>query len=401
MVPPSLRPWCRSWARRLPLVAALIAAGVVAAGASPPVAEASRFLTPGIHDDAQILNGDPEVVFPRLEELNTKVVRITLWWGGPNGVARRSVPADPTDPADPAYNWTKYDRVVRYAAEFGIQVVFTVLGTPSWANRDLSWNVAPVNAVDLQSFVVAAARRYSGNRVADGEKLPAVKRWVAWNEPNNPVFLKEQYRRVGGTWVVQSARDYARICNAVVNGVRLGQRGAKVACGATAPRGNNSPASSRPSVSPLVFLDAMKRAGARGFTAYAHHPYYGSRLETPSTLPATAPTGGAPTAVTRANLHVLTGRVVALYGKGMRIWVTEYGYQTNPPDILFGVSWANQARYMRQAYVRLKRDARVDMFIWFLLRDETRVGGWESGLFTADWLAKPARTTFRTLSSLS
>jgi hypothetical protein len=85
----------------------------------------------------------------------------------------------------------------------------------------------------------------------------------------------------------------------------------------------------------------------------------------------------------------------------MRIWVTEYGYQTNPPDTLFGVSWANQARYMREAYLRLKRDPRVDMFIWFLLRDETRVGGWESGLYTSDWRAKTAHSTFGTLVSLS
>ena len=74
----------------------------------------------------------------------------------------------------------------------------------------------------------------------------------------------------------------------------------------------------------------------------------------------------------------------------MRIWVTEYGYQTNPPDALFGVSWAQQARYLRRAYAKLQRNARVDMFIWFLLRDETRPGGWESGLLTADWRAKTA-----------
>jgi hypothetical protein len=40
------------------------------------------------------------------------------------------------------------------------------------------------------------------------------------------------------------------------------------------------------------------------------------------------------------------------------------------------------------------------MFIWFLLRDETRVGGWESGLFTADWRPKTARTTFASLAGL-
>ena len=33
----------------------------------------------------------------------------------------------------------------------------------------------------------------------------------------------------------------------------------------------------------------------------------------------------------------------------MRLWITEYGYQTNPPDTLFGVTPAEQAKYLRQA----------------------------------------------------
>ena len=49
--------------------------------------------------------------------------------------------------------------------------------------------------------------------------LPAVRHWLAWNEPNNPAFLRPQYKRVGGKWVIQSAIDYAKICNAIVKGV--------------------------------------------------------------------------------------------------------------------------------------------------------------------------------------
>ena len=94
--------------------------------------------------------------------------------------------------------------------------------------------------------------------------------------------MKPQFVRSGATWVIQSAKDYARICNAVVDGVKLVSKANKVACGVTAPRGNNQPGTIRSSVSPLAFLRAMKRAGARGFDAYAHHPYYGSPAETPA-----------------------------------------------------------------------------------------------------------------------
>ena len=46
--------------------------------------------------------------------------------------------------------------------------------------------------------------------------------------------------------MIQSAIDYAKICNAIVKGVRKTTLGAsKVACGVTGPRGNNNP-NSRP-----------------------------------------------------------------------------------------------------------------------------------------------------------
>jgi len=43
--------------------------------------------------------------------------------------------------------------------------------------------------------------------------------WTAWNEPNNPIWLTPQYKRVGKTWRVESAFQYANICNAIYNGV--------------------------------------------------------------------------------------------------------------------------------------------------------------------------------------
>ncbi|MBA3348704.1 MAG: hypothetical protein H0T13_09110, partial [Actinobacteria bacterium] len=172
----------------------------------------------------------------------------------------------------------------------------------------------------------------------------------------------------------------------------------KVACGVTGPRGNNNPGAARASTSPLAFLRAMKTAGATGFAAYAHHPYYGGPSETPSTAPPRPPRGQLPTAVTLGNLNVLIAEVTRLYGK-KRIWLTEYGYQTNPPDRIFGVSFVNQARYLTEAYGIAKRHPRIDMFLWFLLRDEQRAAsqGWESGLLTAAGKRKPSFAAFQRL----
>jgi len=195
---------------------------------------------------------------------------------------------------------------------------------------------------------------------------------------------------------MQSAVDYAKICNAIYRGVHAAMAtNERVACGGTAPRGNNNPASSRPSVSPLAFLRAVKKAGLVTFDAWAHHPYYASPTDTPTTKPVAA--RGAPvTAVTLGNFGDLVKLVTQLYGN-KRIWITEYGYQTNPPDKLFGVSYAKQAAYLTQAFSIARKNPRVDMMLWFLLRDDPNPNGWQSGLITAKGAKKPAFKAFQNL----
>jgi hypothetical protein len=381
--------------RRLGAALAAIVVGVALMLA--PTASGSRYIKKGIYDDAQILYGNPDKVFPTFRDLGTQLIRVNLWWGGPNGVAA-SRPATATNPADPAYSWAPYDRTVRYAHAYGMDTIFTIIGTPAWANRNKGWNSPPDKIADLTAFATAAARRYSGSYKLPDGSTGRVRSWIAWNEPNNPVFLKPQYVRSAGKWVIQSAKDYAKICNAVVAGVKRISTGNKVACGVTAPRGNNQPGTIRSSVSPLAFLRAMRLAGARGFDAYAHHPYYGSPVETPNTKPPLGKRGQQPTAVTLGNFDLIVKELTRLYGN-MRIWVTEYGYQTNPPDRVYGVSFVNQAKYMQQAWDKVAANPRVDVFIWFLLTDERRVDqGWQSGLYTAAGKAKPSRVTFKQLA---
>ena len=377
----------------------MAAAVVATAMLCVPAATASRFIKHGIFDDAAIHYGDPDQVFPILKTLKTQLIRINMVWGGVNGVARRR-PANPTNPNDPAYDWSAYDRTVNYAQQYGMKVVFAILSTPPWANGAAGANVAPKNPLDLQRFAAAAANRYGGTfKAADGRILPAVRYWLAWNEPNNPAFLRPQYKKTANGYVAVSPVAYAKICNAIYRGVSITTVGAsKVACGVTAPRGNNQPNSARPGMSPLAFLRAMKKAGATKFDAYAHHPYYGAPNETPSTPPPPGKRGAPPTAVTLGNISVLVREVTRLYGN-KRIWISEYGYQTNPPDRIFGVTWANQARYLTQAYAIAKRNTRIDMFLWFLLKDEARAleEGWQSGLMTASGAKKPAYLAFQRL----
>ena len=373
-------------------VARVAAALVVAVGLAAPAAGASRHMLVGINDEANTLYGNPDRTFPILKQLRTQVLRVNMYWGGRFGVALER-PQNAANPRDPAYDWSLYDRTVNYAAQYGIRIVFSIYGTPGWANGHRGLNRAPRRFADLQRFAAAAARRYSGTfRGRDRRRLPRVRMWLAWNEPNNPIFLFPQYRRARGRWIAQGAADYARICNAVyagVHGTRI--KGEKVACGVTAPRGNDRPGSFRASISPLTFLRACKRAGMRRFDVYAHHPYYGSRHETPASRPRTTKS------ITLGNIGLLLRELSRLYGP-KHLWITEYGYQTRPPDRTFGVTYAQQARYLKQAFALARRNRRIDMMLWFLLRDEPSIpNGWQSGFFDVRGRKKPAFTAFRRL----
>ena len=371
--------------RRIGVVAAVL---VMAATLGVGAASAHHVLV-GIQDDAQTLYGNPLTTFPVLKNLRVQIVRINLQWGGRYGVANNRRPVHPQDPADPAYDWSLYDRADHYAAQYGIKLLFTILFTPKWAGRG-SQNDPPNNMNDLRNFAYAAAERYSGHYIAindnDEEPLPEVKMWLAWNEPNNPLWLKQTS---GGRFV--SPREYAGICNAIFTGVHATNfAGEKVACGATGPRGNNQPRSSRPSMSPLAFMRAARKAGMRHMDAFAHHPYYSNPAQTPSTPPRDR------SSIQLANMRVLISLSNRLFGR-KPIWITEYGFQT-PPDRLFGVSYAQQARYVSQAYAIARRTPQVAMMVWFMLKDDTNIGaGWQSGFITARGKHKPSFNVFRRL----
>ena len=188
-----------------------------------------------------------------------------------------------------------------------------------------------------------------------------------------------------------SPAAYAHICDAVYAGVHAAGGPEQVACGATAPRGSNNPTGTRPSIAPLAFMRAAKRMGLRHFDAWAHHPYYGSPHETPTTRKI------GPHAIGLGNINLLISQLTRLYGP-KPVWLTEYGYQTNPPDKLFGVSWQKQADYLRQAYEIAKANPRIELLIWFLLRDSPSPDSWQSGLLTAAGRPKPAFAVFRELA---
>jgi Glycosyl hydrolase catalytic core len=336
-------------------VGAVVLAALALILAAP--AQASHGAAFGIQDDAWLIYG-PGTLAERLttlQNLGVGAVRFTLRW---DQVARQR-PTSPRTAA--AYDWGLYGDVLDALHEQGIRALVTLYGSPRWANGGGS--PAHLPSTGFGDFAYAAATRF-----------PWVRMWTAWNEPNSRTFSVP----VSPSLYVQ------KVLNPAFASLHAASASNLVAGGVTSPRKTPS------GISPLTFMQGMRAAHAR-LDAYAQNPYPVSRDETPTH--AVCSTCGY---FTMANLPTIRADVTRYFG-GKPLWLTEYGYQTNPPDRIFGVSWSNQARYLSQAFAIARRNPRIDMMIWFLVRDESRLSGWQSGFLTASGRKKPSFSTFEHL----
>ena len=95
-----------------------------------------------------------------------------------------------------------------------------------------------------------------------------------------------------------------------------------------------------------------------------------------------------------ATLERLLDETRRAFGARTRIWLTELGFQTNPPDRILGVGWGTQARFVAEAQHRALTAARVDVLIQYLVRDEPVTAAWQSGLETTSGRVKPSLASY-------
>lgn len=340
-------------------------------------------------------------------------MRVTAGWSviAPEPTARRTPAFDATDPAAyPPGSWAALDRVARLTEERGMRLAVDVaFWAPRWAverpgpradkERD------GIRPADLADFAEAVARRF-----------PHAAAFTVWNEPNHNAFLLPQWERVDGRWRPASPHAYRAMLEAVVPRLKAAAPDALALVGATSSVG--SAVGDRPGerMSPLRFLrelacvDAALRPLTRpecaGFTAlpgdgWSHHPY---ALELAPWVsdprPETARIG---------DLDRLTGLLAQLHDRGrtqkrLPVYLTEFGYQTNPPDPTWRVDLEEQARWLPEAEQRARADPAVRGTSQFLVRDlperpgadlRTRWRDYQSGLRFEDGRPKPAHAAHR------
>ena len=385
------------------LVAVLL---VLVLGMPSADAAVTRPLTTGFTDGV-LEQGSPasDVWLDRASDAGAGIVLLSLSWSG----MAPSRPANPTDPNDPVYDWTAPDAAVRAVASHGLQIAMTVIYAPAWAEGpdrppDAAAGTWRPDAGALGAFMSAAARRYSGRFPSLGGTLPRVRYWQVWSEPNLFNHLMPQWTRVDGRDVAVSPEIYRGLLNAGYDGVKGVDPTNVVITGATAPFGDRKPSRGRVppalSVRELLCLRglALRRLPCPApaqFDILAHHPY---SVGPPSRQAL------ATDDVSLPDLGKLTGplRVAERTGRALprghkRLWVTEFAYDSKPPDPL-GVPSARHARWTEDALYLLWRQG-VDAVMWFNLRDQAPVpsyaASYQSGLYLRDGRAKPALRAFR------
>ena len=397
------------------------------AGGSAQPREPVHTMETVIQDDALLLHRPASEVkrtAQRIADLGADRVRLTASWGGlaPGTEARRKPKFDAADSrAYPEEPFGRLDRAVKEVRKAGMEAMIDLaFFAPRWAvksgrprDRRHAWRPSPR---EFGSFARAVAERYSG-RFADprdrDKKLPPVRLWTTWNEPNHPVFLRPQWERTPGkrAWRPASPHLYRRMHNAAYDQVKEASGENKVLVGGLAAEAEPGRGARR-GIGPLRFtrelacvdsaLRPLRRRDCRRFRplradGFAHHPY--SRGTTPDVRDA------GKDRVQIGELDRLSTLLSELRGRGrlaqpLPIYITEYGYETNPPDPR-GHTPEDHARYLGHATYLAWRRPDVRMFAQFLLEDigpdtsrpagsAARWADYQTGLFHHD--GRPKRS---------
>jgi hypothetical protein len=384
--------------RRLAVLAAIAAALV-----SPAAAQAARTQLTMMEDSTQLLTlgeGPRNFALDQFKALGTDVVKVRVEWRdiAPDPASRRKPAFDATDPAAyPAGAWDTLDAAVRGIVARGMRP-FLMVGPPApdWATAGPTkkyvgvWKTDPA---EYGSFVRAIGRRYSG--VDQG--LPRVAMWSAWNEPNHPQFIQPLSERVRGTMVPTAADQYRRLYVAATDALAAtGHAADTILFGEVLPIGQTRLGTLN-TIKPLLWLreffcldknyrpyrgSAAKARGCSPFpkivtSGFAIHPYtkpVGPRYHLPS--PDDATIGQIARVATALDRIAKTRRV----RKGLPIYSTEFGIQTDPPDCVgFGAPINRQAAIINEAEYDSYVSRRVKTYSQYLLIDDPVLTQFEPG----------------------
>jgi hypothetical protein len=312
-----------------------------------------------------------EVTYGRVRRAGARAVRLTAIWSEmvPGGETRPPG-FDPMNPNDPRYYWASLDMRVRMARRFNLEPIVTFVTAPRWAQMPgRTWP----HLTDLAVFAEAAARRYSGITPS----IPRIRYWQVWNEPNLSAYLNPQLdgRRAA------SPIYYRQMINAVSTALHAVHRDNVVVAAGLAPF------TTATGLGPLHFMRVMLCMGknfkptcrARShFDIWAHHAYTSGGPNHEAASSDDVSLGDLPEMKRLLDGATRAGHIASRQRVGF--WVTEFGWDTRPPDPK-GVPMREHARRVAEAMYRMWQSG-VSLATWFQFRDYSMSGSFfQQGLY--------------------
>jgi hypothetical protein len=457
----------QSWQRALALAASLLTiACLLPAYALASSSEQSILMD----DDQLIYSPPDHVVsvMRTLHALGVDEVKVSVVWQlvAPDGTSNQRPDFDATNPsAYPPGAWDRYDLIAEEARALGMKAYFQLdPPVPDWAipsdqaTQGPRLGLAP-NMSEFEQFVQAIGERYSGSYVEptsqSGEEagtlpsgipgigasapsqdqqspppLPRVSIWGVWNEPNERSWLSPIERNLGhGHTEYLQPVIYRQLVDAAWQGLSAtGHSADTFLVGETANAGILTPGSFIRDlfcVAPATYRPlrgvAAEEAGCptSGGTSqfvqahpglfraagFAHHPYgfdYAPNRPYPDR-----------NYLTLQNISLLERileHVFDTYGQGRHggipLYLTEWGYKTNPPNPYVKTSLAEQATWLNQGEFMTWQLPYVKALAQFLLVDDKpkaheAVGSqdywstFQTGLETTGGQLKPSFSAFQ------
>ncbi|HEV2123573.1 MAG TPA: cellulase family glycosylhydrolase, partial [Chloroflexota bacterium] len=316
-------------------------------GAAPQVSTEPRLPAPP-YDPARLGHG----------------MAVHLWWqdqhrevnlvkdAGFGWIAQQIRWAD-VEPDKGAPNFSEVDRMVDAAMLAGVNVLFSVVSSPSWARADGRTNGPPDNPADFAVFVGTLAERYKGQ----------VRAYEVWNEQNLSIEW-------GGGPI--DAGRYVELLKAAYPAIKAADPQAIVLSGGLTPTGVDHPAIA---VDDMRYLEQMYQyeGGILRQVSDAIGAHAGGFNNPPEADPVAvnAPFKNDSSFYFRRIEHLRD--VMVRHGDaGKKMWLTEFGWSTaNPaPGYEYGAdnTEQEQAEYLVRAFhlARTRYPWIGVMFVWNL-----------------------------------
>jgi len=379
---------------------AVTSLGVVLAAALLATASASAGgpLETAVFDPAAANGSFSASALQKVRAAGATMVRVPVDWAAVAPAGEKKPAFDAGDPDDPAYRWQGVDRVAKLAAAAGLEPLLSLTGAPAWAQRASPPQGLGANhpdAVEFGRFAEAIAKRFSGRH----QGLPRVRYWQAWNEPNLATYLWPQLEQ--GKPV--SPGVYRDLVNALADAVKSVHADNLVVAGGLAPFRDITPdtLSQDKDWGPLSFMRDLLCLSSSlrptcheriRFDIWSTHPYTSGGPTHHAVLPNDVSLGDLPKMRKVLDAAASTG-VIRSRGP-VRFWVTEFSWDSNPPDP-HGVPVALLKRWVPHALYEMWRSG-VSMVTWFQLRDDAPTTSfYQAGLYDGRGRAKAFREAFR------